>query len=70
VAARIERLVFGCSDPKGGGAGGVVDVVQHADLNHRARVTSGILADEAAEQLRAFFVQKRGSVVGPNDPTA
>jgi tRNA(adenine34) deaminase len=70
VAARIDRLVFGCDDPKGGAAGGVLDLVQHADLNHRIRVTAGVLADETAEQLRAFFAQRRGPVVGRNEPTA
>jgi len=59
VAARIERLVFGCPDPKGGGAGSVYDIVEDERLNHRVKVSSGVLADEAAEMLRAFFRARR-----------
>jgi tRNA(adenine34) deaminase len=60
VAARIERLVYGCDDPKGGAAGTVLDLVEHPDLNHRIGVTRGVLAEQAAEQLRNFFAIKRG----------
>ncbi|MBV8172169.1 MAG: nucleoside deaminase [Candidatus Eremiobacteraeota bacterium] len=59
VAARIERLVYACPDPKGGGAGSVYDIVDDARLNHRVRVTSGVLAEEAAQMLRAFFRARR-----------
>jgi tRNA(adenine34) deaminase len=59
VAARIERVVFGCSDPKGGAAGGVVDLFASAAVNHRPEVTAGVLADETATQLRAFFASRR-----------
>ncbi len=61
AAARIERLVFGCSDPKGGAAGGVIDLFASAAVNHRVDVTSGVLADETAAQLRAFFAARRRS---------
>ena len=59
VAARIKRLVYGCPDPKGGAAGSVLDVVRHPSLNHRIEVTSGVLADETAAQLQAFFKKRR-----------
>ncbi|MBV8082709.1 MAG: nucleoside deaminase [Candidatus Eremiobacteraeota bacterium] len=59
VAARIERLVYGCPDPKGGGAGSVYDVVRDSRLNHRVHVTAGVLGDEAAEMLREFFRARR-----------
>ncbi len=59
AAARIERLVFGCYDPKGGAAGSVVDIFGSDVVNHRVAVTGGVLADETAEQLRAFFSAKR-----------
>ena len=60
VAARIERIVFGCADPKGGGAGSVLDVVAHPKLNHRIAVEKGLLEGEASELLRAFFRERRG----------
>jgi tRNA(adenine34) deaminase len=59
AAARIERLVFGCRDPKGGAAGSVVDILGSAVVNHRVEVTGGVLAEETAAQLRAFFAARR-----------
>jgi len=59
AAARVERLVYGCSDPKGGAAGSVIDILGSDAVNHRVEVTAGILADETAAQLRAFFVERR-----------
>jgi tRNA(adenine34) deaminase len=59
VAARIERLVFGCRDPKGGAAGSVLDVFASEAVNHRVSVTAGVLEDETAAQLRDFFGARR-----------
>lgn len=59
VAARIERIVYGCPDPKGGGAGSVLDVANHEKLNHRVAVEGGVLGEEAAQMLRAFFKERR-----------
>ncbi len=59
VAARIKRLVYGCKDPKAGAAGSVVDIVQNPELNHRIDVTSGVLEEETAAQLQAFFRKRR-----------
>ncbi|MGH7729159.1 MAG: tRNA adenosine(34) deaminase TadA [Vulcanimicrobiaceae bacterium] len=59
VAARIERLIFGCRDPKAGAAGSVLDVFGSVAANHRVAVVCGPFADEAAAQLRAFFEARR-----------
>jgi tRNA(adenine34) deaminase len=59
AAARIERLVYGCRDPKGGAAGSVIDILGSAAVNHRVDVVDGVLADETAAQLRGFFAEKR-----------
>jgi tRNA(adenine34) deaminase len=59
AAARIERLVYGCRDPKGGAAGSVIDILGSAAVNHRVEVIDGVLADETAAQLRGFFAEKR-----------
>ena len=59
AAARIERLVFGCRDPKGGAAGSVIDILGSAAVNHRVDVVDGVLAEETAAQLRGFFAEKR-----------
>lgn len=59
VLARIERLVFGATDPKAGFAGSVGDLVRHPFLNHRMEVTGGVRADQAGELLRTFFRKRR-----------
>jgi len=59
AAARIERLVFGCRDPKGGAAGSVIDILGSSAVNHRVEVVDGVLAEETAAQLRGFFSKKR-----------
>jgi tRNA(adenine34) deaminase len=59
IAARIKRVVYGAKDPKGGADGSAFDVLQSWKTNHRLDVTSGVLEEQAAEQLRRFFRQKR-----------
>lgn len=59
VNSRIDRCVFGAADPKGGAVGTLYDVSHDPRLNHEFKVTSGVLADEAAGQLRTFFRARR-----------
>ncbi len=59
VLSRIPRVVYATTDPKAGAAGSVMDVLDHPALNHRPEVVGGLLADEAAEQIRAFFRARR-----------
>jgi tRNA(adenine34) deaminase len=59
VLARIDRLVYGASDPKAGAAGSILDLAQDARLNHRFAVERGVLAEESAELLRSFFRARR-----------
>jgi tRNA(adenine34) deaminase len=59
VLARVERLVYGAADPKAGFCGSLGDLVRDPRLNHRVDVTSGVLAEEAGELLRAFFRARR-----------
>ena len=59
VLARLPRVVFGAVDPKAGAAGSLDDLLDDPRLNHRVDVTSGVLADECAELLRAFFRVRR-----------
>jgi len=58
VQARIRRLVYGTSDPKSGAVRSVMRFPFHK-LNHRPTISSGIMADECADVLRAFFREKR-----------
>jgi tRNA(adenine34) deaminase len=59
IQARIRRLVYGAQEPRGGAVQSCFAVLSHPDLNHRVEVTSGILADDCSEVLRAFFVARR-----------
>ena len=61
VLARVPRVVYAAADPKAGAAGSVLDVLAEPRLNHRPRVEPGLLEAEAAEQLRAFFRERRVS---------
>ena len=59
IHARLERLIYGASDPKAGAAGSVLEVVNHPRLNHQMLVTAGVLGEECGELLREFFRQRR-----------
>lgn len=59
IQARIARVVYGADDPKGGAVRSCFSMFDHAQLNHRAEVTSGVLADEAALLLKDFFAARR-----------
>ena len=57
--ARIARVVYGTSEPKTGACGSVVDLFAEAKLNHHADVEGGLLADESARLISAFFQRRR-----------
>lgn len=59
VHARLRRVIFGCPDPKCGGAGGLLNILQMPELNHRSEITSGVLADECLSLIREFFRARR-----------
>ncbi|MFA5293626.1 MAG: tRNA adenosine(34) deaminase TadA [Phycisphaerae bacterium] len=59
VLARIDRLVFGCDDPKAGACGSLYNIVQDKRLNHRVEITKGILAEDCSKILQDFFRTKR-----------
>ena len=59
VLARVPRVVFAAPDPKAGAAGSVFDILAEPRLNHRPQVDSGLLAEDSAGLLRAFFVARR-----------
>lgn len=56
LASRIDRVVFGAWDPKAGAAGSLRDVLRDARMPHPTEVIGGVLAQEAAMQLRSFFL--------------
>jgi tRNA(adenine34) deaminase len=58
--ARIARVAYGAADSKTGACGSVISLFDNTRLNHHATVTGGLLADESAQLLKAFFAQRRG----------
>lgn len=57
--ARIQRVVYGASEPKTGAAGSVIDVFANEILNHHTNVTRGVLAHECRDLIQQFFKPKR-----------
>lgn len=55
VQARVDRLVYGATDPKAGAVGSLWDVVRDRRLNHRPEVLHGVLRQDCAESLTRFF---------------
>ncbi|HYM34391.1 MAG TPA: tRNA adenosine(34) deaminase TadA [Steroidobacteraceae bacterium] len=59
VHARVKQLVFGAMDPRAGAVGSIFNIAQHAALNHRIEVVSGVLAEECGVLLKNFFAARR-----------
>ncbi|MFC5823156.1 tRNA adenosine(34) deaminase TadA [Nonomuraea insulae] len=59
VLARVERIVYGATDEKGGAVGSLWDVVRDRRLNHRPEVVMGVLGEECGDVLKRFFATRR-----------
>ena len=59
VHCRLARVVYGAPDPKGGAAGGAMNLLQFPTLNHQCDITSGIMESDCSSLLRTFFQEKR-----------
>ncbi|MDD5063878.1 MAG: tRNA adenosine(34) deaminase TadA [Phycisphaerae bacterium] len=59
VLSRMDKLVYGCDDPKTGAVKSLYNIVTDERLNHRLEVTSGVMADECSKILQKFFARKR-----------
>ena len=59
VLARVQRVVYGAADPKAGACGSVLDVVGEPQLNHRPKLSSGVLEAECGQTLSVFFASRR-----------
>ena len=57
--ARMRRLIYGAADPKTGACGSILDVFAEKRLNHHTEVAAGLLAQECAALLAAFFAARR-----------
>jgi len=59
VLSRVAKVVYGARDPKTGAGGSVFNILHHQQLNHRIKVTRGVLERECAGLVRDFFRKKR-----------
>lgn len=59
VHVRFQRVVFGLSDPKGGAAGGALNLLHFPGLNHKAEITSGVREEECRHLIQSFFGEQR-----------
>ena len=59
VLARIKEVVYGADDPKTGACGSVFDIAHNKKLNHRIKVTKGVLQEECSSLVSEFFKKKR-----------
>ena len=68
VHCRIRALIYGCSSPKDGAAGGgFINLLEQPTLNHKTEIRSGVRADQSAQILRDFFQVARIKSKGVND---
>ena len=61
VNSRVRRVICGCHDPKGGAAGGSINILQMDGLSHRCEITGGVLGEQSGQLLKSFFAERRGS---------
>lgn len=61
VHTRIKRVIFGLADPKAGGAGSALNILQFPTLNHHCNISSGVMEQECRSLIQTFFAQKRAS---------
>ena len=70
VHTRLARVVFGAGDPKGGAAGGALNLLQFSTLNHRCEITSGVRLEECRALLKSFFLEQRAAKKTGENPVA
>jgi tRNA(adenine34) deaminase len=59
VWSKIDKVVYGASDPKAGACGSVLNILNNSDLNHRSEIIQGILEQDSEFLLKSFFSSKR-----------
>jgi tRNA(adenine34) deaminase len=60
VHCRLDRVVFGAADEKGGACGGAMNLLQFPSLNHSCEITGGVREEDCRALLRQFFQEQRG----------
>ncbi len=61
VHARVQRVVFATPDPRTGAAGTILNILNQDEFNHHCHIDSGLMQNQASQQLKKFFKKKRKS---------
>jgi tRNA(adenine34) deaminase len=67
INSRIDKVVFGLSDAKGGGCGGAFNITDHEGLLHKTEVVSGFMEHESLFLIQDFFKRRRSENKNKND---
>lgn len=59
MLSRVDRVVYGATDPKAGCAGTLMNILSDARFNHQTEVIAGVMAEECGDALRQFFARLR-----------
>lgn len=65
VLSRLDRVVYGCTDPKAGACGSTVDLLREPHVNHRVEIVSGVAAEACGQVLKEFFAGRREEKSAP-----
>jgi tRNA(adenine34) deaminase len=66
--ARLAKVVYGAADPKTGAGGSVLNLFEHAQLNHHTAVAGGVMAEECGAMLKRFFAARRAAAAEARRP--
>jgi tRNA(adenine34) deaminase len=59
IHARVEEVIYGAADPKAGAAKSRFQLADNDLLNHKLRITPGVLENECGSLLKSFFASRR-----------
>jgi tRNA(adenine34) deaminase len=66
VQARVDRVVYGCADPKAGAVHSLYQILTDPRLNHRPAVEAGVLKGPCSQVLKEFFALRRRALAAAN----
>jgi len=59
LQARLQRLVFGATNPKAGAVGSVIDLLSTEGFNHKVEVMQGVMEHQCTKMMKDFFAKFR-----------
>ena len=59
MLSRVNRLIIGAMDPKGGAAGSLMNIPEDERFNHKTEIVTGVLQEECSNIMKDFFRELR-----------